>query len=375
MPIEILGTVSHSRVTETTGLRGASAFEPEYIAAVARAHEQAGYDRVLIGHESWRPDAFQIAAYVLYQTSRLGALVAHRPGFTQPTLAARQALTLERLAGAGRVALHIITGGDEADQRRDGDDVPHDARYARTDEYLDVLKRVWRESSTFSHHGDFYRVDGAFSAVKPHHPDSIRLSFAGASDGAVRVGAKHADVYMLWGEPLAPTQAFVERVQGEAARHGRQVRFSVSQRPILGATEAEAWERAEHIFETSRRELEAAAKADGPRFSSPVRSSVGAKRLNAVAEEQDVADERLWLKYTRLLGAGGSTSALVGTPEQVAQAYLRYYDIGVSAFYIRGWNLLDDTVEYGQTLIPLLREGAAERDRDRDRARAGAGNR
>ena len=368
MPIEILGTVPHSRVTETTGLRGASAFEPEYIAAVARAHERAGYDRVLIGHESWRPDAFQIAAYVLYQTSRLGALVAHRPGFTQPTLAARQALTLERLAGAGRVALHIITGGDEADQRRDGDEVPHDARYARTDEYLDVLKRVWREPSAFSHHGDFYRVDGAFSAVKPHHPDSIALSFAGASDGAVRVGAKHADIYMLWGEPLAPTQAFVERVQSEAARFGRQVRFSVSQRPILGTTEKEAWERAEHIFETSRRELEAAAKADGPRFSSPVRSSVGAKRLDTVAQAQDVADERLWLKYTRLLGAGGSTSALVGTPEQVAQAYLRYYDIGVSAFYIRGWNLLDDTVEYGQTLIPLLREGAAERDRARGNA-------
>ena len=45
-------------------------------------------------------------------TERLGLMIAHRPGFTQPTLAARQLATLDQLTG-GRVAVHIITGGTD----------------------------------------------------------------------------------------------------------------------------------------------------------------------------------------------------------------------------------------------------------------------
>ena len=108
----------------------------------ARVHEEAGFDRVLIGYYSDAPDGFVVAADVLAHTERLGVLLAHRPGFVAPTLAARKLATLDQFSG-GRVAVHVISGGSDADQRRDGDFLDHDARYRRTDEYLDILKRVW----------------------------------------------------------------------------------------------------------------------------------------------------------------------------------------------------------------------------------------
>ncbi|MFX8039865.1 LLM class flavin-dependent oxidoreductase, partial [Acinetobacter baumannii] len=87
---------------------------------------------------------------------RLGLMIAHRPGFTAPTLAARQFATLDQLTG-GRVAVHIITGGDDAEQRQDGDFLTKDERYARTDEYLGILRRIWTATEPFDHQGTYYR--------------------------------------------------------------------------------------------------------------------------------------------------------------------------------------------------------------------------
>jgi alkanesulfonate monooxygenase len=58
-------------------------------------------------------------------------------------------------------------------------------------------------------------------------------------------------------------------------------------------------------------------------------------------------------------GAAGNTSALVGTPEQVCEALLDYYDAGVSTLLIRGFNPLQDAMEYGRQLIPLVRAQVA----------------
>ena len=67
---------------------------------------------MLIGYNSSQPDGTQVAAYVAAHTQRLGLLVAHRPGFMAPTLAARMFATIDQFAG-GRIAVHVITGGSE----------------------------------------------------------------------------------------------------------------------------------------------------------------------------------------------------------------------------------------------------------------------
>ena len=69
-------------------------------------------------------------------------------------------------------------------------------------------------------------------------------------------------------------------------------------------------------------------------------TSVGRKRLIEMSAGQDVYDERLWMKVANLTGAAGNSTALVGTPEQVAEAMLRYYDIGMSAVILKGFDPL-----------------------------------
>ena len=230
----------------------------DYVRRFARAHEDAGFDRVLIGYASSQPDGTQVAAYAAAHTDRLSFLVAHRPGFVAPTLAARTFATLDQFTG-GRIAVHIITGGSDGEQRRDGDYLPKDERYDRTDEYLDVLKQAWTSAAPFGYHGRHYRVEDSHADVRPAQQPRIPLYFGGSSDAAYRVGGKHADVYALWGEPLAETAEQIASVRAAAAAAGRDdaPRISVSFRPILGPTEELAWERAHRILATTQANVEA----------------------------------------------------------------------------------------------------------------------
>ena len=202
----------------------------------AQAHEHAGFDRILVPASSSSPDTLLTVAYAASSTQKIGLLLAHRPGFVAPTLAARQLATLDHYTG-GRVAVHYISGGSDEDQQRDGDFLGHDERYARTDEYLGLLRRVWTENKPFDHEGTYYRVKGAWSEVKPLQAPYVPIYFGGASAPALQVAGRHADVYALWGESLAQAGDLVRRVRAEAAKHGRSVEFSISFRPILGATE------------------------------------------------------------------------------------------------------------------------------------------
>lgn len=246
MSVEIIGMVGTREFSEARGSLDGPAVDPDYLTRFARAHEDAGFDRVLIGYGATGPDGFAVAAHVLHATTRLKVLIAHRPGFVAPTLVARKLATLDALTGGGRVAIHHITGGDELDQKRDGDFADHDRRYARTAEFMSLLRRELTATEPFDFSGEFYQVKGAYSTVRPR-PAAIGLYFGGASEAAIGVGAEHADVYMLWGEPLAQIAERVAGIRALAGRHGRSVRFSLSVRPIVAATEEAAWQRAEQI--------------------------------------------------------------------------------------------------------------------------------
>jgi alkanesulfonate monooxygenase len=384
MSIEIIGMVGTKEVSESRGSLEGAAIDAGYLARFGRAHESAGFDRVLIGYHATGPDGFAVAAHVLNATSRLKVLIAHRPGFVAPTLVARKLATLDQLTGGGRVAIHHITGGDELDQKRDGDFADHDRRYARTAEFMGLLRRELTATEPFDYTGEFYRVQGAYSYVKPAAGAGIPLYFGGASAAALAVGAEHADVYMLWGEPVAQIAERIATIRAAAARHGRRVRFSLSVRPIVASTEAAAWQRAEQIRAATQRraagavaqvqevqvrgvqvpgvQVRATAANGGPRagrlFGFRESSSVGSERLQQQAAEREVYDERLWYGVTKLTGPGGNSTALVGTPRQVADALAAYRRVGVDAVLIRGFDPLDDVVEWGRELVPLLREQA-----------------
>ncbi len=335
-----------------------SGIDPEYIAEFSQAHEDSGFDKVLIGYSSATADGFAVAGYAASQTKTLGYLIAHRAGFMAPTLAARHTATLDQLSG-GRIALHVITGGSDEEQKRDGDWLDHDSRYRRTDEWMEVVRRTWTEITPFDYQGEFYRLQQAHSQVRTRQKPHVPLYFGGASEAAKDVGARRADVYALWGEPLAAIKEQIADIRGRAARYGRSIKFSLSARPILGDTEGEAWERATGILERVKGSV---GEGVGP--NRPARlQSVGSRRLLDFAAQGEVHDQRLWMPIAATTGAAGSTTALVGTAEQVAESLLAYYDAGCETILIRGFDPLQDTVDYGKKLIPILREEAARRRR------------
>ena len=328
----------------------------DYIAEFSQAHEQSGCDKVLIGYSSATADSFAVASYAATRTTRLGYLIAHRAGFMAPTLAARHAATLDQLSG-GRIALHVISGGSDEEQRRDGDWLDHDSRYRRTGEWMDIVRRIWTEYGPFDYEGEFYHLEQAHSQVRTKQRPHVPLYFGGASEAAMEVGARYADVYALWGEPIAAIREQVADIRSRAARYGRNIRFSLSVRPILGDTEGEAWERARGILERVRGSV---GDSVGP--NQPARlQSVGSRRLLDFAAQGEVHDQRLWMPIAAATGAAGSTTALVGTAEQVAESLLAYYDAGCGTVLIRGFDPLQDTVDYGRELIPILRSEAAAR--------------
>jgi alkanesulfonate monooxygenase len=270
-----------------------------------------------------------------------------------PPVAARKLATLDQLS-EGRLAVHIITGGSDLEQAKDGDWTDHEARYRRSAEYLSLLRRTWTEPAPFDHADEFYRTRGTYSEIRCRQQPHIPIYGGGGSDAAIRALAPHVDVYMLWGEPLKNTALFMDRVRREAAVSGRTPSYSLSTRPILAATDGKAWDRARAIL---NRVLTNRGGDPAPR-----RQNVGSQRLLQAAAEAEVHDTCLWTPLAAATGASGNSTALVGSPETVAQALLEYYKLGATTLLIRGYDPRPDAVQYGEELIPRVRELVADHD-------------
>jgi alkanesulfonate monooxygenase len=350
-PLQFIGFTSHRAGSEIHPPSG-PILDPDYVVRMAQTHEAAGFDRVLIAWHSTTPDALSLAQLAAAQTTRLAFMVAHRPGFIAPTLAARQFATFDHLSG-GRAGIHIITGGSPAEQQADGDWLDHAQRYERTDEFVGLLKRVWTEQKPFDHHGTHYRLKGAFSAIKPVQQPHLPVFFGGSSDAAIGFAGRHADVYAFWGETLEQARETIGRVRRSVAEAGRDpasIRFSLSFRPVLAGTEDAAWKRADSILEQVR-----ALRGNNGAADNSKAESVGSARLLEAAKGGKVRDARLWTEVAAAVGAGANTTALVGTPEQVADSLHAYRLLGVDTFLIRGFDPEQDAVEYGRSLLPALR--------------------
>jgi alkanesulfonate monooxygenase len=356
MPVDfigIIGTRAGSEIQPPTG----PIVDRVHLATIARAHEYAGFDMVYAGYHSNSPDNFQAIAYVAQQTERLRYLIAHRPGFLPPTIAAKNLATLDHFTD-GKLAVNIISG-DDADFQREGDFLPPEERYHRAGEFLDVVKTYWTSPVPFDHEGKYFRVKNSLAAVQPLQKPHIPIFFPGTSDVAIDVAARHADVYALWGEEVEEVRAIVNKVRAAAKAYGREnhIRFSLSLRPVLAATEAAAWARAEDILARAK-----ALSNSVQAFPPTGRRPGGMQRLRDLAGKARIVDKRLWTEMAGLPNARGNTTGLVGTAEQVAESLLDYYDAGISVFLIRGFEPIEDALEYGKELLPLVRAAVAERD-------------
>ena len=358
-PIEFIGFIGNNNGSETTPRTG-PLLDVTYIETLAKAHENAGFDRALLAFHSTLPDCLQVGQPVASVTERLNVFIAQRPGFTAPTLHARQFATLDHLT-RGRISLNVITGGDSAELAQDGNTIDDkDERYARTSEFLDVVRAEWTSAAPFDYDGKYYQVKRGFSQIKPYQTNGIPVFIAGASDAAVEVAGRHADVFALWGETYDEVRKVIAKVRAACAKNGRAApRFSLSFRPILADTEEKAWAKAEATLARAKAVQDRTGfvrKPGGP-------ANEGSKRLLALAAQGERLDKRLWTGMAALTDARGNSTSLVGTPQQVAESLAEYYDLGIDIFLIRGFDPLIDAIEYGRELIPLTRKLVAERAR------------
>ena len=192
-----------------------------YMREIAQAADRLGFAGVLTPTGSHCEDAWVECAALAPATERLRFLVAFRPGFVLPTLAAQMAATLQEVSG-GRALVNIVTGGDPAEQAKYGDFLDHDARYARTGEFLEVFKKMWSREA-FDYDGAHYRVKDGGLNNGGRDVTMPLIYFGGASPAAEAIAAEHADVYLLWGEPPDWVAERIERMRGAGVGAGARV--------------------------------------------------------------------------------------------------------------------------------------------------------
>ena len=331
------------------GVRPASV---AYLGQIARSAEQLGFVGALTPTGAWCEDAWLTTAMLSEVTERLKFLVAFRPGLVPPTLAAQQTATLQRFS-EGRVLLNIVSGGDDVEQRRFGDWLGHDERYARTAEFLHVVNSVWRQESV-DFKGDYYDVQDARVSAPPDPLPEIY--FGGSSPAALPVAAEYVDVYLTWGEPPQAAAAKIDQVRKLAQARGRNVRFGIRLHTISRDTSAAAWAVAnELVGELSEDQV---AKATALHSKS---ESEGQRRMTALhggrLDKLEIYPN-LWAGVG--LVRGGAGTALVGSHEEVANLIYEYHSLGFDDFILSGYPHLEEAYWFAEGVLPLLkRKGVA----------------
>jgi alkanesulfonate monooxygenase len=354
--------ISLSHLNPSTELNPVPArgIDLEYFRKYVAALEEGGYDYTLLPYGSNSADSFVVASAVGQLTERIKPIVALRPNTTFPTVGAQKLATLDQLT-EGRAVVHIISGGNDAEQARQGDYLPKEKRYARTAEYVDILRKSWTSPEPFSYDGEFYKFDGFGPGFAPYD-GPIPISIGGQSDEAFQVGGTQGDIFSFWGEPLADLRSEIDRVYGIARAAGRTTlpRIWVTFRPIIAKTDELAWQKAhEYVAKVAATFSKGAYGRQAFRPGTP--QNKGSQRALAFAEQSELYDRALWTKTAAVTNAAGASTALVGSPETVAAAILDYVDQGASLVSIRGYDTLADAVDYSRYILPLVRQEIAHR--------------
>jgi alkanesulfonate monooxygenase len=319
-----------------------------YLGQIARAADELGYFGVLLPTGKSCEDSWVVASAMIPLTQRLRFLVAVRPGLQTPAAAARMAATFDRLSD-GRLLVNVVTGGDPAELRGDGIFFDHSERYAVTNEFLTVWRKLMAGEKV-SYKGEHLAVDESkllYPAVQKPYPP---LYFGGSSDAGNRVAAEHVDVYLTWGEPHNDVAQKIAKARAAAAERGRTLSFGIRLHVIVRETSAEAWRAADSLI----------SKLDDAAIEKAQKSfanfdSVGQKRMAALhggRRDKLEVSPNLWAGVG--LVRGGAGTALVGNPDEVADRMKEYMQLGIDRFILSGYPHLEECYRFAELVFPKL---------------------
>jgi alkanesulfonate monooxygenase len=330
-----------------TSMHGDRPATLRYLRQICAAAEDNGFEAVLTPTGLWCEDAWLTTAMLIEATETLKFLVAFRPGLLSPTLAAQMAGTFQRHSG-GRLLLNVVTGGEPHEQRAYGDFLDKQARYARTAEFLHVVRELWTSRTPVTFTGDHIQLE---DAVLNNPPDPVPpVFFGGSSEAAGPVAAKYSDVYLTWGEPVPAVGEKLNWIRRLASQAGRDVQFGLRIHVIARDTSEQAWAEADRL-------LAAVDPADVERVqTSLARSeSEGQRRmlkLHGGNSSRLLIAPNLWAGVG--LVRGGAGTALVGSHAEVAERLAEYAELGVGHFILSGYPHLEEAYWFGEGVLPLL---------------------
>jgi FMNH2-dependent dimethyl sulfone monooxygenase len=308
-----------------------------YIRDLAVASEQQGFELSLIaelnlndikGHRAPSLDCWALAPAVAAVTSNLELMLAVRPNYHSPSLTAKALSTLDTIA-PGRLSLNVVSSWwkDEAAQYGVPFDV-HDARYARTEEWLDVVSRLLREP-TVTHHGALYQLEGAVLEPKPSRLPPVYMG--GESPKAKEVIAGQADAYVMHGDAPGVIAGKVADLSARREQAGQPpLSFGVSGYVICRDTEAEAQAELDRILNV-RSSPEAYASYQDFVEGSQLESRVS-------LEEYSVSNR-------------GLRSGLIGTPDQIIDRLRAYERAGVGLMLLQFSPQREEMARFGRDVI------------------------
>ena len=329
-----------------------------YLGQVAEAAERAGFDSILVpvafsssnySPYSPRADAILSAATAVSVTRKIKVILAHRPGFVNPGVFAMMCASLDRASG-GRLALNIVTAGAAGDMEQFGDDLSHDARYARAEEFVDLVRSLWSQRST-DFVGTYYHTKAARLEPKPMSVAGPAVYLAGASDAATAMAARQADVYMMSAETVEGVATRIASLREKAAAHGRTPRFCVAATMFARETDEEARRWAREFAGHADLEVLAERQRVGR-----VDVAVENLRFRAGTNVETWLAPNLWSGISHLIYG----SAWVGSYEDLADLFVRYAEAGVSIFQIYGYPFLEEAAHVGERFLPIARRRLAE---------------
>lgn len=317
-----------------------------YVQRLARRSEEIGFDLTLIaelflndikGVDAPALDAWSTAAALAAVTIRLELMVAVRPTFHHPATLAKQAANIDRISN-GRLSLNVVSSWWKDEARRYGSPFDaHDDRYARTAEWLDVLRGAWSQKAV-TYQGQYYQVDELIVEPKPlasrarPHP---ALYAGGESEAAKSLITRACDAYVMHGDPVERVASKIADMRARRERAGLPLmQFGMAAYVIVRETEAEAERELARITDVS---------PGSPGFGN-YRDWIANTQLDQQLSLQDYS-----------VSNRGLRAGLVGTPEQVAERIRALEAAGVDLLLLQCSPQLEEMERFAETVIPLVR--------------------
>lgn len=327
----------------------------DYLSQVARAAEINGFSGALLVNAPFGEEPWMISAALARETRRLKFVDAFHPGHFSPWQATQMAATFQRFSG-GRLVWNIIQGGSDGLLRTIGEQVPHDERYLRAIEFLDLVKGFWTNES-FHYEGKFYQAHGGGLRGPLARAPIPTICSAGASDGAKELAAKHSDYYLVLAESPEYVARNIADVKERAAKYGRadQIKFGVSVDAIARETDEAAYAEAKRFFDEGVKAGTVKLAAErSAQMSDANRARYERYNGREVNDFDDLfVEPHLWGGFGYIGIPPGF--AFVGSYDNVAAKIRQFADLGLDWFFLNGYPHLEEIYRLGEHVIPKFR--------------------